>query len=279
MEQLAKLLQGHLELDSTPGSNDNIADMGLDSLLAIELGDDIEKMFSVSIDLHQIDETSTFGDLARLSGLEVTVPSDIDKFSGLDEPASQASPPSVYPEKFEAGRGQFAHAAPTSFDSSSHVTGVPVVSDAFEQVRLSFDKLSQQEGFANFWRVVYPSQERLVLAYTANAFKKLGCDLGSIPSGPRLASISILGRHNHLLERMYKILSDGGYISTDTKAQVTPGHPSPSISTILRFCFKRSFLAFHSTHRSTGCSMLPGPVLQSVSRARRILSLCCSLTG
>lgn len=66
----------------------------------------------------------------------------------------------------------FNRHTPNGFDFSSHVTGVPDVSEAFKQACLSFNKLSQQEGFA--------------------------------PLGSQLVTISILERHNHLLERIYQ---------------------------------------------------------------------------
>lgn len=211
IEQLAKLLQEHLELSASPGSDDNLADMGLDSLLAIELSDDIEKMFSVSIDLHQIDETSTVGDLARLAGLNVIVSTDISSLPKVDHSAAQNSP-DVRTVGKDTEKEQLPQPVSSGLHSVPYDTLRPEVFEVFDRMRLSFDKFSQQEGFTNFWRDVYPSQERLALAYAADAFNKLGCDLEFTPSGDNLQLPSVLDNHKHLLQRMTKILSDGGYI-------------------------------------------------------------------
>ena len=205
LEQLAKLLQEHLELTSAPSLDANLADLGLDSLLAIELGSDIEKLFSVSVDLYQLDETSTFRDLVHLAGVDSSLASGT---------TGAAAPDQAPPDKTQAAAHSEYGPRPEAHTPQPVVQAVdlPDTREVFDKVRFDFDKFSQQEGFTHFWRTVYPEQERLVLSYTADAFKKLGGDLASIPAGRTLPKFSILAKHEHLLERMHKILADGGYI-------------------------------------------------------------------
>ena len=205
LEQLAKLLQEHLELTSAPSLDANLADLGVDSLLAIELGSDIEKLFSVSVDLYQLDETSTFRDLVRLAEVDSSLASGTTGAAAPDQAPldkTQAAAHSEYAPRPE----------PHTPKPVVQAVDLPDRREVFDEVRFDFDKFSQQEGFTDFWRTVYPDQEYLILSYTANAFKKLGGDLASIPAGHTLPKFSILAKHEHLLERMHKILADGGYI-------------------------------------------------------------------
>lgn len=211
IDQLFKLLQEHLELDSVPSANDNLADLGLDSLLAIELGDDMEKMFSTSIDLHQIDESSTIKDLARLAGI------DIGNSSQTEIPPVMLNEPIVPVVATPAVIRETPIAPATTRDGNPH--------EAFDQIRYDFDKFSIQEGFKGFWNTVYPAQERLVLSYTADAFKKLGCDLERLHTGNQLPKLQVLEKHKHLLDRLHKILADGGYISGDATGHVRTVKP------------------------------------------------------
>ncbi|KAL9093882.1 MAG: hypothetical protein Q9165_003805 [Trypethelium subeluteriae] len=205
VEQLVKLLQEHLELTSVPDPDSNLADLGLDSLLAIELTSDIEKLFSVTVDLFQLDETSTIRDLARLAGLsnrstfETATPVSLDQDSAGKAPTAHH----FY------GEPRIEPPMPQTVPIAANM---PNAHEAFGGVRFSFDGFSKQEGFTDFWRIVYPDQKRLVLSYTADAFKKLGGDLAAIPAGQKLPKLPILAKHEHLLERMHKILADGGYI-------------------------------------------------------------------
>lgn len=205
LEQLAKLLQEHLELTSAPSLDANLADLGLDSLLAIELGSDIEKLFSVSVDLYQLDETSTFRDLVCLAEVDSSLASGT-----TGAPAPEQAPPDKSQAATHSTYG--SHPEPHTPQPVVRAVDLPDRREVFDEVRFDFDTFSQQEGFTNFWRTVYPDQECLVLSYTADAFKKLGGDLTSIPAGHKLPKFSILAKHEHLLERMHKILADGGYI-------------------------------------------------------------------
>jgi acyl carrier protein len=65
-QQLARLVQKRFEVSSAPSLDANLADLGLDSVLAIELANDIKKLFAVAVNLYALDETSTFRDLVRL---------------------------------------------------------------------------------------------------------------------------------------------------------------------------------------------------------------------
>lgn len=216
VERLTKLLQEHLELDAPPSLDANLADSGLDSLLAIELASDIEKLFAVSVDLFQIDETSTVRDLARLAGvLDSNISISAQSSTSADQhlvtnerSSARQNPASLLPDGPKSVLPIFH--PPTSITNNLH--------DIFEEVRLDFDSISGEEGFTNFKRIVYPEQESLVLSYTASALQEIGCDLGAIPGGQRLPDLksSILAKHEHLLERMHKILVDGGYIDGQT---------------------------------------------------------------
>jgi acyl transferase domain-containing protein/acyl carrier protein len=64
--RLADLVAGHLECDEVNGLS-NLADLGLDSILSIELATDIKKIFGSEIDVSQLDTNSTFEDLVILA--------------------------------------------------------------------------------------------------------------------------------------------------------------------------------------------------------------------
>ncbi|KAI9714707.1 MAG: Type I Iterative PKS [Chrysothrix sp. TS-e1954] len=203
-EKLQGLLQEHLELSALPKPSDNLADMGLDSLLAMELGSDIEKLLSTTIDLYQIDGKSTVQDLAGLAGLSV-------KSSNKTESQSRDDKPSQQTLKHKR-KGSDAASSGEEVKLQSPVMDMPDAQAVFSRCRLDFDKLSQEEGFADFWNAVYPDQARLVLSYVATAFKKLGCDLAVAHAGDDLDAVNVLDRHKHLLARMHHILVDGGYV-------------------------------------------------------------------
>jgi len=191
--KLGALVQEHLELNESPSLDTNLADLGLDSLLCIELASDIEKMFSVSIDLYQLNETSTMTDLVRL----------VDPVA-LRVTAHAHAP--VQPRHVEK-------AAPVPVQQQRQDVCLIDSQQAFDTTRFDFDKFSSDLGFTGFWKHVYPSQAKLVLSYIGDAFKKLGVDLSTLPPEQPVPTLhGILPKHKQLTERLHKILADGGYL-------------------------------------------------------------------
>ncbi|KAL7626425.1 hypothetical protein AAE478_003197 [Parahypoxylon ruwenzoriense] len=197
LSELARLLQSHLELSSPPGLDANLADLGLDSLLCIELASDIEKLLSVSIDVYQLDEKSTLQDLLRLVGPG-------------PETLSTAAENIVSSQKLvlETSNSDFSTPGPTQRDGS-----LVNSQQIFEDIRFDFDHFSAQQEFTGFWEKVYPHQARLVHSYINQAFEKLGVNLSLIPAGQSIPTLQVLPKHKHLVRQLHKILVDGGYLN------------------------------------------------------------------
>nr|APX44019.1 polyketide synthase [Pestalotiopsis microspora] len=195
--KLASLLQEHLELPTPPGMSDNLADLGLDSLLCIELASDIETLFSTSIDVFQLNETSTFSSLVQLV-----------------LPTENSALPHSFP--FPSSTDANASVSLNQINASSQDQDALLLhaQRTFEDVRFDFDKFSLQTKFTNFWSEVYPDQARLVLSYIGHTFAKLGIDLAIIPESQRLPALNFLPRHQSLVKQLHKILIDGGYVET-----------------------------------------------------------------
>ncbi|KAB5547340.1 beta-ketoacyl synthase domain-containing protein [Coniochaeta sp. 2T2.1] len=81
-------------------------------------------------------------------------------------------------------------------------------------------KLDKEEGCDHFMTKVYPQQKRLVIAYTVEAFAKLGCALADLPAGSPVSVSGVLPKQTHTetLNAMYEILEDGGLITRSPNA-------------------------------------------------------------
>lgn len=205
--RLAQVVAGHLETSPTNlFRHTNLADLGLDSLLCMELASDIKDSFAVTINITQLTNESTFGELSDM--------------------VLQASPLSLTTSLTEDGMSAATTTAGTPISAESDNTPVPgtlttattqpasLVSAqrAFEKVRYNYDILTKETGFFDFWKLVYPSQARLVLAYVVEAFSRLGCSLASLQPGERVPKITALPKHERLVTVLYEILRDASLI-------------------------------------------------------------------
>jgi len=66
VDRLAKLLATHLETTESFEHGANLAAQGLDSLMCMELASDIKRTFGTELDMHLINDESTFGDLCDM---------------------------------------------------------------------------------------------------------------------------------------------------------------------------------------------------------------------
>ena len=199
---LAKLLGSHLETSMSMTRETNLANEGLDSLLSIELANDIKKNFGATVDMSLLDGDSTFGDL-------------------LDMVSSQ-SQPSVTLVKAKIAS---TIPAPTPLTDLSTTISLPPLNEgsaslshaqqAFEDTRFDYDIYTRQTRFAGFWKKVYPTQARLVLAYTVEAFATLGCRLASLSAGQRLPPVHYLPKHKLLMDQLYAVLKDASLVKSD----------------------------------------------------------------
>ncbi|KAL4735137.1 hypothetical protein BDV11DRAFT_174131 [Aspergillus similis] len=194
VSRLADLLAEHLEYDGTIEASNNLADLGLDSILSIELANDIKKIFNCDVDMSQLNMDSTFADLiALISALEM---------------------------------GQSLPSVPASLTTQG--SDLDNAQQAFEQIRFDYDVYTKETGFYDFWKRVYPAQSRLVLAYTVEAFAQLGCNLAVMQPGDQLPKIKYLPVHEKLMQQLYEILRDGMLVATSKSGLVRTDKPVDS---------------------------------------------------
>jgi acyl transferase domain-containing protein/SAM-dependent methyltransferase/aryl carrier-like protein len=232
--QLAQLVSSHLDV---PASNfartTNLADEGLDSLLCMELASDIERSFGVRIDVTLLTTESTFGDLADMT---------FGKGSGATLLPS-SSPSSSGSESL----GTYTPAdTETDYERISLPDNGSNPQQAFEKIQFD-DHYQKETGFTGYWKNVYPTQQKLVLAYVVETFRDLGIPLDALQSGQTIPLLPVLPKHNHLRNVFYEVLRDGhiaDYTGKEYIRSEKPIDPTPSTE------FYSEIIRAHPQHAS-----------------------------
>lgn len=234
---LAQLLVGHLETSTPMTRETNLASEGLDSLLSIELANDIKSNIGATIDMSLLDGDSTFGDL-------------LDMVSSQIQPSVSLMKAKIA-STIPAPTALTGLSTPTSLaPSNRNPASLSHAQQAFEDIRFDYDIYTKQTGFADFWKSVYPTQARLVLAYTVEAFATLGCRLASLNAGQRLPLVQYLPKNKLLMEQLYEVLKDSSLVKSDGVNLVRSKTPvdQTSSETILQELL-RAFPHHSSEHR------------------------------
>ncbi|WYZ35368.1 hypothetical protein EsH8_X_000015 [Colletotrichum jinshuiense] len=202
-----------------------LADIGLDSLGATEMISDISSTLNVAIDLAtflvfpDIDAVVAHVDsrLGMQAGSkDCTIATDLAEAAKVPRKPQDLAIRSVSRSSEDAREGINGN-LPTNNDvSKAHSLPLLITTSiikSFEDIRLSFDQLGLATNALDYWSDVYPDDLRLVLAYTTEAFKRLGCDLQTMRPGEILSEMTgTLPRHRKLVRRLYNLLEEEGII-------------------------------------------------------------------
>lgn len=218
VQSLAKMIAEHLETSEKMSNETCLADEGLDSLLSIELVNDIEKQFGAKVELTP---TTTFGDIASLvleSKPDITLSNDQPSYTTPKITATKPAVPSV---------------AISSVVNSQHVSANMVgAQQAFENIKADYDLYAKESGFAHFWSTTYLAQADLVVAYTLEAFESLGCSLESLAPQQPLHSFQYLQKHKLEVMQLHQILVDASLIEAKNGGFVRTHKPLPTIPSL-----------------------------------------------
>ncbi|PNP73507.1 hypothetical protein FNYG_13157 [Fusarium nygamai] len=208
---LLNLLGGHLNCSQGIAPDTRLGDIGLDSLVAIQLRSDLENMFGRRLSLEAIDENLTFSDLFR----EVF---NQDLASGLGSIVLQDTAPKNKSDSrlLDGQNDNPSHVTPILEATASFQGSTPFITQArleFAPIKQETSSFARMTGFTGFYADVYQKQTSLVLAYILEAFSTLGCDLSALQAGDQLPPLPHTPKYQKLVSRFYKILEGAGLIS------------------------------------------------------------------
>ena len=192
-----------------------LEDLGIDSLMANDVLNDIQKVFGVIIDM------TTFLLFENIQAIVTHIQEKLNKDSVLNSGAVPKTPSDTL-DMYAADR-------------------------AFEEIQRDYDKIAVETQAADFWTKVYPLQRRLILAYVVAGYADLGCNLNDIKAGTKLPEIEHLAKHNQLKSQFDRILEDGGLISINADSSFRT--PSPVDLTPAEDIFQE-IVASHPKHGS-----------------------------
>ena len=208
----------------------NIADLGVDSLAATELADEVSKTLSKEIAGDEI-QMMTFGELyQKVAPERATRPSNVTKPAPSHSQDDRRIPPtisSINNEGPKAAVEVLANAAPAISDTTV-VRADPI--QILRDCDSMFDSSADKHGFTDYWKLIAPKQNELVLTYIGEEFRKLNVDLGDAKAGTILPSIEHLPKHGKVVQRLWDILADHGIVYPYDSKMIRSSKPLPTRS-------------------------------------------------
>ncbi|KAL9606215.1 MAG: hypothetical protein Q9179_000612 [Wetmoreana sp. 5 TL-2023] len=184
--------------------------LGIDSLSAVELKDELEDAFSVNIEDDRFSLDSTVKEVADFLGV------------GLLNPPTAVSGTTPSASKTVEAKSK------TNQVHESVTLGSPF--EALAQFDATFGDAAGKRGYTDYWTNVAPKQNELLLAYISEAFTALGSDLSKISQGEVIPIFNHLPKHDKVLGRLLEILAKHHIISKQGSQHIRQYNTVPAKS-------------------------------------------------
>lgn len=218
-----------LEVDEIK-SNVELADIGVDSLMGMEMAREIETEFKCALPQDELVHVTNFPEL--LHCLE----SALGMTSGSPDTTSSSSHASSSGDAYEDTVGSIT---PFSvLDEGNEVGSFPfdlelpqtAAIKAFSESKLETDQLMKKYGALGYLRTIAPQQDQFCVTLVVEAFLELGCNLSAATTGEELSFIPHASDQKKFAQYLYTVLETARIVDLDD-GKITRTHVSVATRT------------------------------------------------
>ena len=228
------------------GETVELADIGIDSLLGMEMAREIEGVFKCTLSTDELMHVTNFQGLLRCLHSALGVTNDETSHVDLGSDVSADSRGSLKsdgecltPDTTSANTLNSSSASSTVVEIGKGANddlslSSSVVLEAFGESKKLTDQFIEDHRCSGYLENVMPKQTQLCVALTAEAFKHLGCDIYLAKAGQQLHRIPHIPEHRRMVDYLYKMLEETRIIDLEgsriTRTAIAlPSKPTPEI--------------------------------------------------
>lgn len=195
-----------------------LADVGIDSLMGMEMVTELAATFKCELDMDRLAEATIIRDVTDCVASALGVDSSTDD-NAEDTPSEESNTESGTPEDHMgsvisvsdndcAGTGS-NHAEELQLPESA-------VLGAFGESKLSTDQFIADYNCAGYMDTINPKQTGLCVALILEAFEQIGCPIKTAKPGQKLEQVEHARQHTRLVRYLYEVLEvDARLINID----------------------------------------------------------------
>lgn len=196
--------------------NSDLVDLGIDSLMGMELAREVEFAFKCSLNTSDLIELTDFDSLVKCVKRTLGI-SDLDEHvvvdggNGNEETLETAQQQNDIPHDIDGdspcNNSVSYFVSGNSCSASDDFSLLPkTILDAFAESKQATDNFINEFKLANYVHQVLPRSTELCVAYIVEAFEKLGCSLRDAKPGQKLNHVQYLPKHKQFMEWIYDFL-------------------------------------------------------------------------
>lgn len=213
-----------LELDEIKDDSE-LADLGIDSLMGMEMAREIETAFKINLAEDDLMEITNIPGLMRC--VRAAIGGDLGGVGETPESSSgesddNGSNPSVFTSSdVETDVSSPAGELETREGSGDLKLPSAMVLEAFNETKRLMDERIAEYEQTKYVEAVMPLQTQLCISLTIDAFEQLGCSLRQAKPNQKFARISHPRIYSRLVDYLYKMLEKESQIITVNNETIT----------------------------------------------------------
>ncbi|PKX99601.1 polyketide synthase [Aspergillus novofumigatus IBT 16806] len=221
-----------------------LGDIGVDSLLGMELAREIESLFQCMLNQDALNEAVDVADLLRCieetlgvkpitqNGSTEKAAASTFKVSNGDSMDSKGCQNGVEMSFGSTNTGISVNRLPRQALSAAKGSIAAVATEVFASTKEATDSFIETYGLADYLDQVLPRSTELVVAHILEALEALGCPVGAVPPGGRLPKVTYLPKHERFMNLLYGLLEKARLIEIHDKGTslIRTANPLPSTS-------------------------------------------------
>ncbi|KAJ5964489.1 type I iterative polyketide synthase [Penicillium vulpinum] len=200
--------------------NSDLVELGIDSLLAMEVAREVEKKFNIKFELDELmdmtDVRSLVNGIRTNMGVSDSSETEEDSSDGISTSSSVS-------ESIMTPGGEI-----NGVYKTSHVQ-LPTrsIADIFTETKLLTDQFIEENQLSGYSNYVQPKLTELVVVYTLDALDQMGCSLRSAQPGETIAQIPHLPKHDKVMDVLRGLLEKARLVDVEGSTLIRTALPVP----------------------------------------------------
>ena len=210
-------------------ADSDLVDLGIDSLMGMELAREVEAMFKCTLELSDLLDLTDFQSLINCIQAALGFTDDLaaDEEEGSEQETIINKKPHVNGTMPEVnGVAGHTNGVPpevngvhaytdgaTTASAADSLIPVTAILETFAEIKQATDQFIEDNKFANYAHHVLPKLTELCIVHIVDSFEELGCSLRNAKPGQLLDRIQYLPRHEQFVEFIYDLLEKARLIN------------------------------------------------------------------
>ncbi|KGO69364.1 Male sterility, NAD-binding [Penicillium expansum] len=199
--------------------NSDLVELGIDSLMSMELGREIDLAFKTTVDVTQLIDVTDFRSLVEC----------MQKILGIeDAETNEKAVTNGNTHHINGTNGVVNGSGLLSPEEGGSLLSESAILDAFRIAKEATDDFILNGQLGTYYNEIMPRSTELCVAHIVNAFEQLGCPIRSAAAGQKLERVTYLPKHERFMNLIYGLLEDSRLIDINGSEITRTALPVPT---------------------------------------------------